>query len=113
MTASYEERRKDDVRIKEIQQQLDSHSFYIKQHNGDISEVKKAVNGNSGKIDDLITSTNTLTESVAPILSGIHSIEESVKVLRWVGTGVKWVITTFAGLFVYIEYVHDWFVKGS
>ena len=92
------------------------------EHN--ISEIKK-------KLDDLDqehqhiserinVNTMQLTEiksDVKPILEGINSLLEAVKIIGWLAKGIKWISVTIVGTGVIIygwsEYIQQIFKSGN
>jgi len=53
-------------------------------------ELTRQVTENTKRIKDM-------QANIEPINEGVTAIRESVKVLGWIGTGVKWVGTTAGG----------------
>ena len=74
----------------------------LEQHNILIMESHQGIKGNTVKID-------IIQKDIRPIVEGVHSIEESVKVLRWVSAGAKWVASIGAVFYIGYEYVHEFF----
>jgi len=98
-----------DELVQELNARLDIQQEVVNNH-------ASTLESNTVKLECLVESFDKLEKSMKPVLTGVHSIQESVKVLTWIVTGVKWVATISVSVtgtvYVWSEHAHHFFTKG-
>ena len=94
--------------IAEIKEVVARNSRDISEHLADHKLISERINVNTQQLLDI-------KEDIQPIVQGVHTIQESVKVLGWISKIVKWISVTLVGtgLIVYswTQHIQDFF-KG-
>ena len=108
--SSFEDRQaKNELKMVETGLHIDQLRQDFKEHKENHLVIAEQVKINTKQLIELRT-------DLQPIHEGVHAIQESVKVLGWLGNAIKWIAATIGGASVVIygwaEHISQFF-KGN